>query len=166
MIGAVRTSETSVNFIVTTRRHIPEDSKLYPCFGFLGALQHICWKWHLSEQKPFSWICVYQIIIVILHGLSHSLFLSHIWFHLFQGRPTVRRPLYRYCTICLGILSCLMRSKCVFRLGFVVDNVALGHDFLQFFGFPLSVSLHRRSPYSLIIRGMNNMSVSGSSSET
>jgi hypothetical protein len=28
MIEAVRTSETSVNFNVTTRRYIPEDSKL------------------------------------------------------------------------------------------------------------------------------------------
>jgi hypothetical protein len=42
MMGAVGTSETSVNINVTTRRYIPEDSKLYPCFGFLGALQHIC----------------------------------------------------------------------------------------------------------------------------
>jgi hypothetical protein len=32
--------------------------------------------------------------------------------------------------------------------------------------FPLSVSFHRRSSYSYIIRGMNNMSVSGRSSET
>jgi hypothetical protein len=29
MIEAVRTSETSVNFNVTTRRYIPEDSKLH-----------------------------------------------------------------------------------------------------------------------------------------
>jgi hypothetical protein len=166
MIGAVLTSETSVNFNVTTRRYIPEDSKLYPCFGFVGALQHIWWKLHLSKQKPFSWICEYQIIIIILHGLSHSLFLFHIWFHLLQGRRTIRRPLCRYCTICLGILSCLMRSKCVFRVGFVVDNVALGQVFLRVFGFPLSISPHRRSPYSLIIREINNMSVSGSSSET
>jgi hypothetical protein len=31
MIEAVRTSETSVNFNVTKRRYIPEDSKLYTC---------------------------------------------------------------------------------------------------------------------------------------
>jgi hypothetical protein len=37
--------------------------------------------------------------------------------------------------------------------------------FSEFFGFPLSVSFHRRSPYSYN-PGMNNMSVSGSSSET
>jgi hypothetical protein len=29
MLEAVRTSETSVNFNVTTRRYIPEDSKLH-----------------------------------------------------------------------------------------------------------------------------------------
>jgi hypothetical protein len=29
LIEAVRTSETSVNFNVTTRRYIPEDSKLH-----------------------------------------------------------------------------------------------------------------------------------------
>jgi hypothetical protein len=29
MMEAVRTSETSINFNVTTRRYIPEDSKLY-----------------------------------------------------------------------------------------------------------------------------------------
>jgi hypothetical protein len=38
--------------------------------------------------------------------------------------------------------------------------------FSEFFGFPLSISFHRRSPYSYIIWGMNSMSVSGSSSET
>jgi hypothetical protein len=31
MEEAVRTSETSVNFNVTTRHYIPEDSKLYTC---------------------------------------------------------------------------------------------------------------------------------------
>jgi hypothetical protein len=36
----------------------------------------------------------------------------------------------------------------------------------EFLCFPLSVSFYRRSPHSYIIRGMNNMSVSGSSSET
>jgi hypothetical protein len=38
--------------------------------------------------------------------------------------------------------------------------------FSEFFGFPLSISFHRRSAYSYIICGMNNMPVSGSSSET
>jgi hypothetical protein len=38
--------------------------------------------------------------------------------------------------------------------------------FSEFFCFPLSIPFHRRSPYSYIIRVMNNMSVSGSSSET
>jgi hypothetical protein len=38
--------------------------------------------------------------------------------------------------------------------------------FSEFFGFPLSISFHHHSPYSYIIWGMNNMSISGSSSET
>jgi hypothetical protein len=46
---------------------------------------------------------------------------------------------------------------------FVVDKRHWHRFFSEFFGFPLSVSLHHPSPYSLIIRGMNNMSVSGSS---
>jgi hypothetical protein len=50
-------------------------------------------------------------------------------------------------------------------LGFV-DRVALGQVFLELFGFPLSISFHRRSP-SHIICGMSDpMSGSGSSSET
>jgi hypothetical protein len=31
LMEAVRTAETSVNFNVTTRRYIPEDSKLHTC---------------------------------------------------------------------------------------------------------------------------------------
>jgi hypothetical protein len=47
-------------------------------------------------------------------------------------------------------------------VGFVVDKVALGQVFLQVLQFPLSISFHRLSPYSYIIWGINNMSVSGS----
>jgi hypothetical protein len=36
----------------------------------------------------------------------------------------------------------------------------------EFFGFPLSASLHRGSPYSCITWGMNNRPVSGRSSDT
>jgi hypothetical protein len=50
---------------------------------------------------------------------------------------------------------------------FVVDKVALGHvSFSESFGFTLSVSFHRGSPYSYIIRGMNNRPFGGRSSET
>jgi hypothetical protein len=51
-------------------------------------------------------------------------------------------------------------------VGFVVDKVALEQIFSEFYGFPLSISFHHHSPYSYIIWGMNNMSVSGSSAET
>jgi hypothetical protein len=34
------------------------------------------------------------------------------------------------------------------HVGFVVDKVALGQVFSEFFGFPLSISFHRRSPNS------------------
>jgi hypothetical protein len=50
------------------------------------------------------------------------------------------------------------------NVGFVVEKVALGQVFLS--SSSLSMSFHRRSPYSYIIWGMNNVSVSGSSSET
>jgi hypothetical protein len=50
-------------------------------------------------------------------------------------------------------------------MGFVVEKVALGEVFSEFFDFTLSIPFHRRSPYSYI-SGMNDMSVSGSSSET
>jgi hypothetical protein len=39
MMEAVRTSETSVNFNVTTRRYIPEDCKLY--YNIVGVLKFI-----------------------------------------------------------------------------------------------------------------------------
>jgi hypothetical protein len=40
MMEAVRTSETSVNFNVTTRRYIPEDSKLHykPSDNYMSQL--------------------------------------------------------------------------------------------------------------------------------
>jgi hypothetical protein len=44
-------------------------------------------------------------------------------------------------------------------VGFVADKVAPGQVFSEFFGFPLSIPFRRRSSYSYIIRGMNNMSV-------
>jgi hypothetical protein len=37
--------------------------------------------------------------------------------------------------------------------------------FFEFFDFPLSVSFHRGSPYSYIMRGMNIKDVGGRSSE-
>jgi hypothetical protein len=43
------------------------------------------------------------------------------------------------------------------HVGFVVDKVALGRFFSEFFGFPLSVSFHRHSPYSCIIWRKYNM---------
>jgi hypothetical protein len=51
-------------------------------------------------------------------------------------------------------------------VGFVVDKVTLGQVFLRVFRFPLSISFHRRSPYSYIMWVVNNMSVNGSSSGT
>jgi hypothetical protein len=42
MMETVRTSETSVNFNVTTRRYIPEDSKL-----------HIFWYFVLSKKTGY-----------------------------------------------------------------------------------------------------------------
>jgi hypothetical protein len=40
MMEAVRTSETSVNFNVTTRRYIPEDSKLQHVHAFSPPPSH------------------------------------------------------------------------------------------------------------------------------
>jgi hypothetical protein len=74
-----------------------------PKFCVISRLFHACY------------ILVHLITIIILHALGHSLYRSHFWFHLFQGRPTVRRPLDCYCTICLGIFSSGLRSKCVFQ---------------------------------------------------
>jgi hypothetical protein len=52
------------------------------------------------------------------------------------------------------------------HVGFVVDKVALGQFFSEFFGFPLSVSFHRGLSYSYIIWRMNNRPIGGRSSET
>jgi hypothetical protein len=43
MMEAVRTSETSVNFNVTTRRYIPEDSKLHGMKMLIGFIR---WRIH------------------------------------------------------------------------------------------------------------------------
>jgi hypothetical protein len=40
------------------------------------------------------------------------------------------------------------------HVGFVVDKLALGQVFSEFFGFPLSVSFHRRSPNSYHLGNM------------
>jgi hypothetical protein len=45
MMKALRTSETSVIFNVTTRRYIPEDSKLY---------KDICLKKRTESEKPLG----------------------------------------------------------------------------------------------------------------
>jgi hypothetical protein len=52
------------------------------------------------------------------------------------------------------------------HVGSVAYKLALGQVYSEFFGFPLSVSLRRGSPYSPIICGMNSRPVSGCSSET
>jgi hypothetical protein len=53
------------------------------------------------------------------------------------------------------------------RCGICGGQIGTGTGFLsEFFGFPLSISFHRLSPYSYINWGMKNMSSSGSSSET
>jgi hypothetical protein len=52
------------------------------------------------------------------------------------------------------------------HVGSVAYKLALGQVYSEFFGFLLSVSLHRGSPYSRIICRMNSRPVSGCSSET
>jgi hypothetical protein len=47
---AVRTSETSVQSIETTRRYIPEDYKLYFFFLSISVSSHCAW----SEVKPLT----------------------------------------------------------------------------------------------------------------
>jgi hypothetical protein len=44
MMEAVRTSETLVNFNVTTWRYIPEDSKLQQPILFTIILEPVLWK--------------------------------------------------------------------------------------------------------------------------
>jgi hypothetical protein len=51
-------------------------------------------------------------------------------------------------------------------VGFFPDKVALGQVALEFFGFSLSISLRRCSPYLYISRGINKRPVAGRSSET
>jgi hypothetical protein len=52
------------------------------------------------------------------------------------------------------------------HVGFMVEKVILGQIFSEFFGFPLSVSFHRDSPYSNIIWRINIRTIGGRSSET
>jgi hypothetical protein len=75
---------------------------------------------------------------------------SHMW----RAVPWLRRLVTDLSPLSPGFAAGSIHVE------FVVDKVALGQV------FPLSVSHHRRSPYAYIIWRMNNMSVSGSSSET
>jgi hypothetical protein len=49
---------------------------------------------------------------------------------------------------------------------YVVEKVALGQGFSEFFGFTLSLSFHRCSPCSCITCGMNSKPVIGRISKT
>jgi hypothetical protein len=74
MMKAVRTSETSVNFNVTTRRYIPEDSKLRSLCCFKLTLQGLNF---FSALVPAVEIIFFQ-------------FYNNGWFYfLFQNYNTV-----------------------------------------------------------------------------
>jgi hypothetical protein len=50
--------------------------------------------------------------------------------------------------------------------GFVMDKVALGQNFTELFGFPLSISFRHGSLYSYVTWEMTNKPAGGRSSET
>jgi hypothetical protein len=52
------------------------------------------------------------------------------------------------------------------HVGFMMDKVAMRQVSSEFFGFPLSISFHRGSPYSYITFRINKIHVGGCSSET
>jgi hypothetical protein len=57
MMEAVRTSETSLNFNVITRRYIPEDSKLHfeeSCFWTVSIVKCFFFKNNVSEAGSTS----------------------------------------------------------------------------------------------------------------
>jgi hypothetical protein len=55
MMEAVRTSEMSVNFNVTTRRYIPEDSKRLQAL-LAGLISGICRSGHTNKRKKATHI--------------------------------------------------------------------------------------------------------------
>jgi hypothetical protein len=63
MMEAVRTSETSINFNMTTRRYIPEDSKLHTPHRE-NLKFHVFLRW--TERALVSLIGLHHIIIIIM----------------------------------------------------------------------------------------------------
>jgi hypothetical protein len=57
MMEAVRTSETSVNFNVTTRRYIPEDSKLQHVHALSPPPPH---------HHPFNMCMHYHLLLLLI----------------------------------------------------------------------------------------------------
>jgi hypothetical protein len=78
MMEAVRTSETSVNFNVTTRRYIPEESKLHSLshtqvlndmsLRQVQSVWDLLWtKWHWDRFCPSFWFSPVYLFTVALH---------------------------------------------------------------------------------------------------
>jgi hypothetical protein len=63
MMEAVRTSETSVNIYLTTRRYIPEDSKLqtetFTCDGLVIVIS--CYNVNMNMRPNFN--CEIQLLL-------------------------------------------------------------------------------------------------------
>jgi hypothetical protein len=76
MMEAVRTSETSVNFNMTTRRYIPEDPKLHVLFSSLQQQRSIIdniklvinassFKLYTSCKKKVSFSMRFQVLMAM-----------------------------------------------------------------------------------------------------
>jgi hypothetical protein len=66
MMEAVRTSETSINFNMTTRRYIPEDSKLHTRHRE-NLKFHMFFRW--TERALVSLIGLHHIIIIMIMNI-------------------------------------------------------------------------------------------------
>jgi hypothetical protein len=114
---------------------------LKPMFNFKIKL-----KYHQRMVHSFR-----PVIFLTMHATPISEEQSHYTDWLLVGCLSPRSPGFAPVSI---------------HVGFVVDKEARDRLLSEFFGFLLSILFYCRSPHSYIIWGMNNMSVSGSNSET
>jgi hypothetical protein len=84
---------SSLDFLFESTLHLsfPSPSLRRRVMGIVLPINRAYWEGlHWSTHLVLHiTIVIIIIIIIILHGLGQSLLRSHIWFHLFQGRPTV-----------------------------------------------------------------------------
>jgi hypothetical protein len=128
---AVHTSETSVKFCRTTRRHIPYLTSKYRC-------DVLAW---LSVAVEDSSGCATVVSCPPLRDTWQG---EEAHFRYAGEHETARAPANCPAKQFAGLVAGIPpRRPGSGHVGFVVDKVALGNVFSEFFGFPCQSSFHQ-----------------------